>query len=254
MTGRITGSAIVGLCLLYGGLVHAETITGAPATWGSPVHDSKLRYFLLADELEYRANDGPDLFRWEIEGWLGGDVNRVWLKTEGDQRTSSPAEGEAELQVLYGRMIAPFWDFQVGVRQDVLHGSGSARGRTFGAIGVEGLAPYWFELTPTLFVSDDGDVSARLTAVYELLFTQRLILQPRLELNVAFDDAKEFGVESGFNALEMGVRLRYEFRRQFAPYVGFNWFRRLGDTADLARGGGEPVSVPGFVAGIRMWF
>ena len=247
---------LLGTCAVPGGgSARAEdNPAGAPEEWPEPVPDSRLRFFLLGDQLEFRANDGDELARWEVEGWWGGDINRLWLKTEGDVRTSGPSGGEAELQLLYGRAIPPFWDFQLGVRQDVLFGSGPDRERTFAAVGVEGLAPYWFEVTPTLFVSDEGDVSGRFTGTYDLLLTQRLVLQPRIELNVAVSDARKFGIESGFNDIELGLRLRYEIRREFAPYVGVNWLRKLGNTADLARDEGEDTSVVGLVVGLRVWF
>ncbi len=152
------------------------------------------------------------------------------------------------------RTFAPFWDLQVEVRQDVLFGSGPDRDRTFAVLGVEGLAPYWFEVTPALFISDDGDVSTRFTATYDLLLTQRLIAQPRVEVNAAAQDARKYGVESGFNDVELGLRLRYEIRRELAPYIGVSWLRKLGDTADLAREEGDDVDALGVVVGIRVWF
>jgi copper resistance protein B len=240
--------------LLAGSAAGEDAATGAPDDWPPPMEHPLFQYFLLFDQLEYRLDDGDDLARWEVEGWLGGDYDKVWIKTEGETRTSGPSGGDAEVQLLYGRTFSPFWDFQVGVRQDFVFGAGPDRHRTFAVLGVEGLAPYWFELSPALFVSDDGDVSARLTATYDLLFTQRLVAEPRFELNVAVQDAKKFGVEQGFNDVELGLRLRYELRREFAPYVGVNWLRKLGDTADLARREGEDTSVVGFVAGLRIWF
>ncbi len=253
---RLVPAVLIVLSVLSGrGAWAAEdNPAGAPAVWPRPIPDSPLRYFVLGDQLEFRANDGDDLLRWDAEGWVGGDYNRLWLKTEGERRTSGPSGGDAEVQLLYGRAIAPFWDLQIGVRQDVQFGSGPDRERTFAAIGVEGLAPYWFELTPTLFISDAGDVSARLTGTYDLLLTQRLVLQPRLELNAAVQDARRFGVRSGFNDIELGLRLRYEIRREFAPYIGVNWLRKLGNTADLAREEGDDVDALGFVVGLRLWF
>ena len=227
--------------------------TGAPDDWPEAMPEM-IHWFLLADQLEYRVNDGDDQAKWEVEGWLGGDTHRVWLESEGEVNTTGSSEGDAEVQLFYGYHFAPFWDVKVGARQDFLFGSGPNRERTFAAIGVEGLAPGWFEVEPMLFVSDDGDVSARLTADYDLLLTQRLVVQPRMELNVAAHDAKKFGIERGFNDIELGLRLRYEIRREFAPYVGVNWLRKLGNTADLARREGEDASVVGFVAGLRVWF
>ena len=245
--------AIAALLLGAGPAFAENPRTGAPEDWPEPMPEM-IHWYLLADQLEYRLNDGDDLVRWDAEGWLGGDTHRVWLKSEGEVRTTGPSGGDAEIQLLYGYNFAPFWDFQIGARQDFLFGSGPDRERTFAAIGVEGLAPYWFELSPTLFVSDDGDVSARLTGTYDVLLTQRLIAQPRVELNVAAQDAEKFGIERGFNDIELGLRLRYEIRREFAPYVGVNWLRKLGNTADLARREGEDASVVGFVAGLRIWF
>lgn len=227
--------------------------TGAPDDWPEAMPEM-LHWFVRADQLEHRVNDGDDLFRWEVEGWLGGDTHRLWLESEGEVRTQGPSGGDAELQLHYGYAFAPFWDLRIGLRQDFLFGSGPDRERTFAAFGVEGLAPLWFELSPMLFVSEDGHVSGRLTATYDLLLTQRLVAQPRFELNVAARDAKRFGIERGFNDVELGLRLRYELRRELAPYVGVNWLRKLGNTADLARDEGEDASAIGFVAGLRVWF
>lgn len=121
-------------------------------------------------------------------------------------------------------------------------------------VGFTGLAPYWFEVEPALFVSENGDVSARLSATYDALLTQRLVLQPRLDVNVALQDVPKFGVGSGFNNVELGLRLRYEIKREFAPYVGVTWSRQLGATADLARGTGAKVDEVRLVAGVRLWW
>lgn len=230
----------------------AQTSTGAQSL--RPVLGPDLNYFVLIDQLELRADDEDNLLAWEVEGWLGGDYNRLWVRTEGDRRLSGASGGEAELEVLYGRLIAPFWDFRVGLRQDLLSDSGHDRGRTFVSIGFAGLAPYWFQLEPTLYVSDDGDVSARLEATYDLLLTQRLVLQPRFELDLAATSASEFGIGSGINDVELGLRLRYEFRREVAPYIGVTWSRKFGNTADLARDEGEDIDSLGLVVGVRLWF
>ena len=126
--------------------------------------------------------------------------------------------------------------------------------RTFGVIGVQGLAPYWFELDTAIFISGDGDISARIEAEYDLLITQRLILQPRTELNFAVQSVADAGVGSGLSTAELGLRLRYEFSRQFAPYAGVNWVRSVGETADSARAGSEDVGAVSVVAGVRLWF
>lgn len=155
----------------------------AEESWAPPVVDNALNSFLLLELLEYQGDGNVDRLRWDAVGWLGGDVNRLWFKTEGGYEASG---GDTEFQLLYGRLIAPFWDLQAGVRYDRSYRPGADRGRAFGIVGVQGLAPYWFELEPWLAVSEKGDVSARLTASYDLLLTQRLILQPRLETEVEF--------------------------------------------------------------------
>ena len=154
------------------------------------------------------------------------------------------------MQLLYSRNVADFWDFQVGVRHDFE----PQPNRTFGAIGFHGLAPYFFEVDTAMFVSEKGEVSFRLEGEYELLLTQRLILQPKFETNLAVQEVRERGIGSGFNDVELGLRLRYEITRKFAPYIGVSWEKALGQTADFVRDEGEDTSVLGFVGGIRFWF
>jgi copper resistance protein B len=220
--------------------------------WPEPVDDSQIYWFLLVDQLEYRGNDGEDSFDWDILSWVGGDYERLWIKSEGDVGLES-GNGEGEIQLLYGTLIAPFWDLQVGLRYDQLYGD-SGRSRGFAVIAVEGLAPYLFEVEASLFISHQGDVSARLKAEYELLLSQRLVLQPLLETNIAAQRVEDFGVGSGINDLELGLRLRYEFNRQFAPYIGINWNRKFGGTAELAREEGESDNQVSGVVGIRLLF
>ena len=220
-----------------------------------PVEDSMIHNFLRFDLLEYRAYDsGPATLTWDFVGWTGGDYHRLWVKTEGEWRTSGERGGEAEAQLLYGRMIAPFWDFQAGVRYDLFSGAGFDRSRGFAVIGLQGLAPYRFDLEPALFISQDGDLSARLTASYDMLLTQRLVLQPRLELDAALQSVEKFDVGEGFNSVGLGLRLRYEITREFAPYIGVHWLRRFGETADLSRRGGGDVDELALVVGARLSF
>ena len=168
----------------------------------------------------------------------------LFRSSEGGWRTSGERGGEFDAQALYGRLIAPFWDFQVGLRYGQFSGAGFDRSRGFAVIGLEGLALYWFEVETALFISQDGDVSANLTATYDLLLTQRLILQPRLDLDAAVQSAEKFGVGSGVNSIGLGLRLRYEITREFAPYIGVQWLRQFGETADISqRGGGDRKSV-----------
>jgi len=221
--------------------------------WPEPVEDNPTLGMFLADQFEYRNNEGADTLRWDTQGWYGTGTNKIWVKFEGADETSS-GTGELELQALYSRMIAPFWDLQIGLRHDRVYGPGPDLNRSFAVLGVQGLAPYRFEVEPALFVSDDGDVSARLVATYDLLFSQRLILQPRFETNFAASNAPAFGVGSGLNDVQLGVRLRYEFRREFAPYVGVSWKRQYGNTADITRAGGGDIDNLAVVAGVRFWF
>ena len=205
---------------------------------------------VVVDRLEYQTNEGAQQLFWDAQGWLGGDYNKLWIKTEGDYQFDGNDFGEAQLQGLYSRAISRYWDLQAGIRHDFEPGPS----RTFGVIGLQGLARHWFEVDAAAFVSEDGDVEASVEAEYELLITQRLIIQPRAELNFAFQDAPEYGVGSGLSTAALGLRLRYEIRREFAPYIGVSWTRAIGDTADFARNNGEKASQVSFVAGIRLWF
>lgn len=220
--------------------------------WPEPTGDNANYFFLLTELLEYRANRGTDTIRWDIFGWYGGDLHRVWFKTEGNQNTPRAA-GEFEGQLLYGRQITPFFDFQAGVRYAQRSELGATESRTYAAIGVQGLAPYSYSLEPTLFVSQDGNVSARATATYDLLLTQRLILQPRFEVNAAVQSDRPFGIGSGLNDIELGLRLRYEIHRKFAPYIGISWRQRYGETSRLFEAAGNGASLTTFVTGVRLW-
>lgn len=222
--------------------------------WPSPVKDNQTFSFILIDQLEVRTVDGPTTLNWDAIGWVGGDIRRFWFKTEGDVGLSSDTGGEAEVQALYGQLVAPFWDFQTGLRYDRLYGPGPDRGRAFAVVGIQGLAPYLFEVDASLFISEDGDVSARITGEYELLLAQRLILQPKAEINLAAQRVENFGVGSGLNDIELGLRLRYEISRKFAPYVGITWQRKFFETEDIARKEGESVGDFSVLAGVRLLF
>lgn len=221
--------------------------------WPSPIEDDETFWLLLVDQLEYRGGSNPDAFAWDIQGWVGGDYERIWLKTEGEIELSEES-GEGEIQLLYGSLIAPFWDLQVGLRYDRVYSEEDSRGRAFAVIGVEGLAPNLFEVDTALFISEKGDVSARLEIEQELLITQQLILQPRFEINVAAQEVENFEIGSGINDIELGLRLRYEINRNYAPYVGINWIRLVGETEQFAREEGESVDNFSVVGGIRMLF
>ena len=222
--------------------------------WPSPIEDDEIFWLLLVNELEYRASDGKDLFKWDVEGWVGGDYERVWIKTEGDVAFAEKESGEAEVQVLYGLLIDPFWDLQVGLRYEREYTPDDDKGRAFAVIGVEGLAPGLYEVDTALFISEDGDVSVRFEVERELLITQQLILQPSFEINLAAQEVESFGIGSGINDIELGLRLRYEINRNYAPYIGINWIRLVGETEQFAREEGESIDTFSFVAGLRMLF
>lgn len=206
--------------------------------------------YVEGERFEYRSNEGDPLFLWDAQGYYGGDLNKLWVKTEGEYDFSADRLEEAEVQALYSRAVGSFWDLQAGVRHDFA----PFEERTYGVLGVQGLAPYRFEIDAAAFVSGHGDVTARIEAEYELLLTQRLILQPRAELNFALQDVPALEIGGGLSTAEAGLRLRYEIRREFAPYAGVTWTRSVGDTADFARASaGDPSSVS-FVAGVRFWF
>lgn len=208
--------------------------------------DDEIYSFVLGDRLEYHANGNG--WVWDAEGWVGGDYHKFWLKTEGDIDNGKTAE--AELQLLYSRAVLPFFDLQLGVRHDFEpHPS-----RTFGLVGLQGLAPLWIELDVAAFVSEDGDFSARLELEYDLLLTQRLTLQPRIELDLAAQEVAEQQVGKGLTSTELGVRLRYEVRREFAPYVGVTWRKTYGRTRKFIEAEGERDDTVSFVAGVRFWF
>lgn len=205
--------------------------------------------FFQAEQLEYRNQDGGDSLKWDAQGWYGGDYNKLWLKTEGEKRAGGGTE-KAEVQVLLSHLVTDFFDVQAGLRYDP---EPNPR-RSYAVLGLQGLAPYYFETDAALFLSHKGDLSARFITEYELLLTQRLILQPAMEINLAAQDVKAQGIGAGVTDIELGLRLRYEIWREFAPYVGVNWERKLGETADLARREGEDAEIPAFVAGVRFWF
>jgi copper resistance protein B len=204
---------------------------------------------LLFNLAEYQARKGRDGYRWDGEAWLGGDVDRFVVKSEGSGSFGGDIES-AEVQALYSRALDPYWNFQAGVRQDL----GPGPRRTYAAIGVEGVAPYWLDLEATLFLSNKGDLIGRIEANYDQRITQDLVLQPRAELNLAAQDVPENAIGAGLSDIELGLRLRYEDAREFAPYVGVSWERKLGATADYARARGERSEGMSFVAGIRTWF
>ena len=210
--------------------------------------DDPLVAKVMIDKLELRSTDGPDSLVLDADAWIGHDLNKLWFKTEVE-RVDGKTE-EAELQMLYSRAIAPFWDLQLGWRRDIQ----PQPQRDYLALGFKGLAPYLFEVDASLFVGEAGQLGARLDAEYEYLFTQRLVLTPEFEVNLHTKDDPEVDVGAGLSDLQLGLRVRYEIRREFAPYIGVNWIKQFGQTADYARAEGGDTSDIQLVAGIRAWF
>lgn len=213
-------------------------------------HGRTLLTKIMLNLAEFRVQDAGDQgYRWEGEARIGGYVNRLALKSEGEGVVSDGLES-AELQALYSRALTPFFDLQAGIRQDFE----PTRERTYATLGFEGLAPYWFMTQAALFVSDHGDVLARLEGSYDVRLFQRIVLQPQAEIGLSAQDVPEAGIGAGLSNIEVGLRLRYEWRREFAPYVGFSYDQVFGETADLARASGDGSSDYGFVVGLRAWY
>ena len=212
------------------------------------MEDDPLLLTVILDQLEMRDVGGDNTLSWDGQGWLGRDLHKIWFKTDGERTAGST--DEAELQFLYSKVIARYWDFQLGVRHDFK----PSPSRSWAAIGFKGLAPYFFDIDAAAFIGESGRTALRFEAEYELLFTQRLILTPDIEINLYGQNDPDAGIGAGLSDLEAGLRLRYEIRREFAPYIGVNWSRLFGNTADFARIAGEKSSETQLVIGLRAWF
>ena len=228
-------------------------LSPARGTWPKPVDDKQRFYLLLFDQLEYQRVRNVDALSWNFLGWYGQDVNRLWVKSEGTQYPSTVGGGDADLQVLYGHLISPFFDVQTGVRYEEHREQDRTPKRGFLVLGLQGLSPYSFDLEPTLFLSDRGKLVFRFSGTYDLLLSQRLILQPRVDTEIAVSGDRDFGAPRGVNEVGTSARLRYEIRREFAPYVGVGYQQSY----DLRRTrilneGGSPNGLQ-LVFGVRVW-
>lgn len=214
---------------------------------GHAVHDKRITAFVLFDRLEWQGQtDGGFLF--ESTTWIGGDINRLWLRPEGefeDDRLESAA-----IDALFGHSFSRWWDVVAGIRQDFRPGDP----QTWAAIGIQGLAPYWFEVEATGYIGAGGRTRASLEVEYDLLLTNRLMLQPLVEIEMYGKDDPSRGIGAGLSSIETGLRLRYEIRRELAPYVGVTWDRKLFGTADLARSAGVEPGRVRVAVGLRTWF
>ncbi|MGH9218986.1 MAG: copper resistance protein B [Vicinamibacterales bacterium] len=218
-----------------------------PDVHGHTVHDTSFNYKILFDQLEWQYLHGNPGLRWDTTNWFGGDHNRLWVKSEGE--AVDGVLDEANIRIFYGRSLSRWFDWLVGVRHDMR----PSPTHTWLAIGVHGLAPQWFDVEATAYVGPSGHVAARLEAEYELLLTQRVVLQPLVELSLSAEDPDR-GVGAGLSTGEVGFRVRYELRRELAPYAGVVWHRKLFGTADFARAEGRDIGGWHIVAGVRTWF
>ena len=203
---------------------------------------------LLADELEFLSGNEGEGYAWSVQANYGGDRNKLWLRTQG-LKVPGELDPTTSGEVLWWRPYTAFWGTTLGLRQDF--GAGA---HTYLAAGIEGLAPYWFEVQATAYVGEDGRLSARFKGSYDLRVTNRLILTPGLEANAYSKTEDERGLGTGLGNLEGGLRLRYEVRRKFAPYAGHVWERSFAGTADRRLAEGDPVNERRFIAGIRVWW
>jgi len=229
-------------------ITEADRQAAFPEVHAHHLHGTSINSFWMLDRLEVSDADPGTALGWEGMAWIGGDVQRLWLRTEGEAVDGHIEHGDVE--VLYGRGVRAWWDVVAGLRQDV----GEGPSRTWGAFGVQGLAPYKFEVAATAYVGQGGRTAARVEAEYDTLFTNRLILQWRAEANAYGKSDPLAGIGSGVSTLEAGLRLRYEVTRKFAPYIGVEHERAFGNTADLRRAAGHGAGDTRVVAGLRIWF
>ncbi|WP_411836401.1 copper resistance protein B [Pseudomonas chlororaphis subsp. aurantiaca] len=229
-------------------LTDADRRAAFPPVTGHGVHDKAINSLWLVDRLEYQDADDGSALAWEMNGWIGGDIDRLWLRSEGE-RTNGRTEN-AQVEALWGHAIGPWWDVVSGVRQDFKPGAP----QTWAALGLQGMALYNFESQATAYLGEGGQSALGLQAEYDILLTNRLILQPNAEVSLYGKNDPQRGIGSGLSSLEAGLRLRYELHRQFAPYVGVTWSRSYGKTADYAREEGEDSSEARLVLGVRLWF
>ena len=241
----------IGLMLSAGSIQMVNAQMSMPS---SGMKDSMIENPVLAharlDQFEGRTSGSESEFRWDGEGWIGTDMNKLWVKSEGFVERGKASDGDTE--ALYDRPI-PFlryFDAQAGVRYDL----DSNPGRTWGAIGVEGLAPYFFEFAPTFYFSDRSRVAGKITGSYDLLITNRVIAQPEIEMNFYSKRDPSRAVGSGLSELDTGLRIRYEISRKFAPYIGVAYNRKFGETADFTRAERGIVNDLRFIFGIRLWY
>lgn len=230
--------------------------TPPPEHYPDPVPDDRLYAFALIEQLEYRfASDGsPDQLGWEAQGWIGGDFSKFWWKNEGEATFDGPDVGESEADLLYSHLITPFWNLQAGAQYANEWESGNYDDRWSGVLALQGLAPYKFELDNSLYISEEGAFTFEFEAEYDIRVTQRLVLQPRVELGFAFQDIPERDLGTGMTDATLDLRLRYEIEREFAPYIGVRYHTLIGETGNIADAAGRDSELLYFLVGVRIAF
>lgn len=226
-----------------------------PEHYPDPVPDDELRMFVLAEQLEYRLGAGErDQLGWEAQGWIGYDYDRFWWKSEGEAVFDGADEGESETDLLYSRLITPFWSAQVGVQYAIEWEPGDTSDRWSGVVALQGLAPGMVELDASLYVSEDADVTVEIEGEYNLRITQRLVLQPRIELGLSAQDVPERNLGAGLTDANLDLRLRYELEREFAPYIGLRYRLLAGETGNRAEAAGLDDDAFFVFGGLRLAF
>ncbi|MFD2231808.1 copper resistance protein B [Alkalimarinus sediminis] len=233
-----------------------KNIKAVPAFWlllcslptMAEVSDDPTLTKVMLNQLEIRDIGDDNTTAWDAQAWIGKDLQKIWIKSEGEYANSKTEE--SEVQLLYSHAIAPYWDAQIGWRGDIR----PSPDRHWLALGFQGVAPYFFEIDSAIFIANHGRVGARIEAEYEFLFTQQLILTPELEMNFYSKDDIDTHTGAGLSDIETGLRLRYEIRREIAPYVGINWSKKVGKSADFSREANESTEKVEALLGIRVWF
>lgn len=251
--------AVVAFGVLAGALSGAPVRAQTPAPyfqetawWSlrSGLPDQQAFSSVRFDKLEWGGPNTGASARWDMEAFVGTDYDKLFFKSEGFYNGKAKNLEEGQVQILYSRLISYYFDAQFGVRQDFSKKSS----RTYAVMGVDGLAPGFIEVDADAYISQKGEVSASITAFHDLLVTNRLIFQPRIDLKLQAQSVPDLELGAGITDFELGARLRYEFTRNFAPYIGVNWDRKVGQTATIARTNGEAVSSVSFIAGMRLFW
>ena len=247
---RLALSSLVSMLSLVSPVQAQNVEVNTAENWPPAMHDDIVLSKIMLDRLERRFGDDGDLTYWEAQAWVGGDINKLWLKTEGSR--AQGATDDADLEAYYSRAVAAFWDAQFGVRHDF--STEDAPSRDWLGVGFQGLAPYLFEVDATAYLGTHGRSAVRLKTEYDLLLTQRWVFMPEVELNAYGKDDPERNLGSGLSDASLTLRVRYEIRREISPYVGIMWTQKYGGTADYVRAAGGTASETQYVAGIRFWW